>query len=167
MTNDNSGSEPTTNSEQNDSRSITVSRVIEASPKRVYEAFLDPDELAQWLPPTGFSAEVHHLEPEEGGTYRATFTGETEELAEYGSTFGGTYLELVSGERIVYTDEFETEDPEMASEMTVTVTFEEVPDGTEITVRQEGIPEAIPPSDASDGWNDSLGNLAKLVEEDE
>ncbi|WP_458208052.1 SRPBCC family protein [Haladaptatus sp. NG-SE-30] len=151
--------EPTTQE-----RSITVSRVIEAPPERVYQAFLDPDELAQWLPPTGFSAEVHHLEPEEGGTYRITFTGETEAFADYDHSFGGTYLELVPGERIVYTDEFETDDPEMAGEMTVTVTFEEVPEGTEVTAHQEGIPEAIPPSDANEGWNDSLSNLAKLVE---
>ncbi|SFR98233.1 Uncharacterized conserved protein YndB, AHSA1/START domain [Halomicrobium zhouii] len=164
MTDDNSGSEPTTNSEQNDTRSMTVSRVIEASPERVYNAFLDPDELAQWLPPTGFSGEVHHLEPEEGGTYRMTFTGETEEFAEYDSTFGGTYLELVPGERIVYTDEFETDEPSMAGEMTVTVTFEDVPDGTEITVHHEGFPEGASPSDANEGWTDSLGNLANVVE---
>ncbi|WP_226042772.1 SRPBCC family protein [Natrinema sp. DC36] len=150
--------------QQTDKQSMTVSRVIKASPERVYEAFVNPDELAQWLPPTGFSAEVHHLEPEVGGTYRMTFTGETEELAEYGSTFGGTYLELDPGERIVYTDEFETDDPEMAGEMTVTVTFEAVPEGTEVTARQEGIPEAIPPSDANEGWTDSLSNLAELVE---
>ncbi|UTF52106.1 SRPBCC family protein [Natronosalvus rutilus] len=154
-----------TDTETDEGRSMTVSRVIEASPERVYEAFLDPDELAQWLPPTGFFAEVHHLEPEVGGTYRMAFTGETEELAEYGSTFGGTYLELVPGERIVYTDEFETDDPEMAGETTVTVTFEAVPEGTEITVHHEGFPEAIPPSDANEGWTDSLSNLAELVEE--
>ncbi|WP_227357453.1 SRPBCC family protein [Haladaptatus salinisoli] len=151
--------EPTT-----ENRSITVNRVIEAPPERVYQAFVDPDELSQWLPPTGFSAKVHHLEPEEGGTYRMTFTGETDELAEYGSTFGGTYRELIPGERIVYTDQFETDDPEMAGVMTVTVTFKEVPVGTEITVCQEGIPKSIPPSDANEGWNDSLGNLAELVE---
>ncbi|SEP10243.1 Uncharacterized conserved protein YndB, AHSA1/START domain [Halogranum amylolyticum] len=145
-------------------RTMTVSRIIEAPPKRVYEAFLNPDELIQWLPPTGFSAEVHHLEPEEGGTFRMTFTGETEEFAEYGSTFGGTYLELVPSERIVHTDTFETDDPAMAGEMTVTVTFEEVPSGTEITVRQEGIPEAIPPEDSHAGWTDSLEQLAVLVE---
>lgn len=147
-----------------DDRSMTVSRVIDASPERVYEAFLDPDKLAQWLPPTGFSAEVHYLEPEEGGTFRATFTGETEEFADYGHSFGGTYLELSPGERIVYTDEFETNDPGMAGEMTNTITFEEVDEGTKLTVRSEGIPEAIPPSDANEGWNDSLENLAELVE---
>jgi uncharacterized protein YndB with AHSA1/START domain len=152
-----------TGSETHDERSITVSRVIEAPPERVYEAFLDPDQLAQWLPPTGFSAEVHHLEPEEGGTFRATFTGDTDELAEYGHSFGGEYLELVPGERIVHTDAFETDDPAMAGEMTVTVTFEAVDDGTEVTVHQAGIPEVIPPEDANAGWNDSLENLAELV----
>lgn len=146
-------------------RHITVSRVIEAAPDRVYEAFLDPDELAEWLPPTGFSAEVHHLEAEEGGTFRATFTGDTEEFAEYGHSFGGTYLELVPGERIVHTDVFETDDPAMAGEMRNTITFEAVPDGTEVTVRQEEIPVAIPPEDAQAGWTDSLGNLAELVED--
>lgn len=148
-----------------DERTMTVSRVIEAPPKRVYEAFLDPDELAQWLPPAGFSAEVHQLEPEEGGTFRMTFTGETEEFAEYGRSFGGTYRELVHGERIVHTDAFETDDPAMAGEMMVTITFEAVPEGTEVTVRQEGIPEAIPPEDSHAGWTDSLERLAGLVEE--
>jgi uncharacterized protein YndB with AHSA1/START domain len=149
---------------QAEERTMTTSRVIEASPERVYEAFLDPNELAQWLPPTGFSAEIHHLEPEEGGTFRASFTAETEEFADYGSTFGGTYQELVPGERIVYTESFETDEPSMADEMTVTATFEDVPDGTEIIVRQGGIPEAIPPSDANEGWNESLENLADVVE---
>lgn len=146
-------------------QSITVSRVIAAPPGRVYDAFLDPDQLAQWLPPTGFSAEVHHLEPETGGTFRITFTGETEELADYGHSFGGEYLELVPGERIVHTDAFETDDPAMAGEMTVTVTFEAVDGGTDVTVLQEGIPEAVPPEDANAGWNDSLSKLAALVEE--
>lgn len=162
MTDDDPGS-PTADA-SDDSRSMTASRVIEASPERVYEAFLDPAQLAEWLPPTGLSAEVHHLEPEVGGTYRITFTPETDELAGYGATFGGTYRELVPGERIVYTDRFETDDPEMAGEMTVTVTFEEAPEGTALTVRQEGIPDAIPPSDANEGWNDSLSNLARVVE---
>ncbi|MDJ1434696.1 SRPBCC family protein [Halostagnicola sp. A-GB9-2] len=146
-----------------ETRTMTVSRVIEASPERVYDAFLDPDELAAWLPPTGFTAEVHHLEPEEGGTYRMTFYGDAEEVADFEQSFGGTYVELSRGERIVHTDEFESDEPEMAGEMTVTVTFEAVADGTEVTVRQENIPEAIPPSDANEGWNDSLETLADLV----
>ncbi|WP_247003415.1 SRPBCC domain-containing protein [Halosolutus gelatinilyticus] len=148
----------------NSDRSVTVNRVIEAPPDRVYDAFLDPDDLAAWLPPTGFRAEVHELEPEEGGTFRMTFTGETEEFESYSQSFHGTYLELSPGERIVYTDEFETDDPEMAGEMTVTVTFEAVPGGTEVTVVQEDIPEAISGDDANEGWTDSLGNLARLVE---
>ena len=153
-----------TDQARDEGRSITVSRLIEAPPDRVYEAFLDPDELAAWLPPTGFSAEVHELEPEEGGRFRITFTGDTEELAEYDHTFGGTYLELVPGERIVHTDEFETDDPGMVGEMTVTITFEAVPDGTEVTVHQTGIPGAVSPEDARAGWTDSLENLARLVE---
>ena len=144
---------------------LTISRVIDAPPDRVYAAFLDPEELAEWLPPTGFSAEVHHLEPEVGWTFRITFTGESGEFADFEHSFGGEYLELVPGERVVHTDAFETDDPTMAGEMTVTVTFDEVPSGTEVTVRQEGIPEAIPPEDANAGWNDSLGNLAALVED--
>ena len=147
-----------------DERSITVSRVIAASPERVYDAFLNPDELAQWLPPTGFSAEVHHLEPEVGGTFRITFTGDTEEFADYEHSFGGTYQELVRGARIVHTDTFETDDPSMTGEMTVTVTFRDIPEGTEVTVHQENIPPAIPPSDANEGWADSLSNLASVVE---
>lgn len=146
-------------------RSITVSRVIKASPERVYNAFLDPEELAAWLPPTGFSAEVHELKPEVGGTFRITFNAETEELEAYSHSFHGTYLELVPGERIVYTDEFEGDDPDMAGEMTATVTLEAVDDGTKVTVVQSGIPVAIPPEDATAGWNDSLGNLAELVEQ--
>jgi uncharacterized protein YndB with AHSA1/START domain len=165
MNDETNDTEPVADTAASEERSMTASRVIEAPPKRVYDAFLDPDELAQWLPPTGFSAEVHELEPEVGGTFRMTFTGETEEFAEYGHSFGGTYRELVPGERIVHTDAFETDDPAMAGEMTVTVSFESVTDGTEVTVRQEGIPEAIPPSDANEGWTDSLESLAGLVGE--
>ena len=157
--------ESNTDTETHDGRSMTVSRVIHASPERVYEAFLNPDELAQWLPPTGFSAEVHELEPEVGGTFRMTFTGETDEYADYDHSFHGTYLELSPGERIVNTDEFETDEPSMAGEMTVTVTFEAIEGGTEVTVVQENIPEAIPPEDSHAGWTDSLGNLATLLED--
>lgn len=148
-----------------DAQSITVSRVIEAPPERVYDAFLDPDDLAAWLPPSGFGAEVHEFDPTVGGSFRITFTAETDELEPYSHTFGGEYLELVPGERIVNTDAFETDDPEMAGEMTVTVTLEAVRDGTEVTIEQTGIPEAIPTDDAMAGWTDSLGNLAELVEE--
>ncbi|WP_129113718.1 SRPBCC domain-containing protein [Halegenticoccus tardaugens] len=164
MTDDNSeGGKSTTDTQTNEGRNVTVSRVIEAPPDRVYNAFLDPDDLATWLPPTGFSAEVHKLEPEEGGSFRITFMAESDELEPYSHSFGGTYLELKPGEKIVHTDEFETDDPGMAGEMTVTITFEEVADGTELTVVQEGIPENIPVDDAEAGWTDSLENLTRLV----
>ncbi|WP_049970907.1 SRPBCC domain-containing protein [Haladaptatus cibarius] len=148
----------------NEGRSMTVNRTIEAPPERVYDAFLDPDELGEWLPPDGFRAEVHELEPEEGGQFRMTFIAETEELEPYSQSFHGTYVELVPGERIVHTDEFETDDPGMTGEMTVTVTFEAVSDGTAVTVHQEGIPEDVPVDDANAGWMNSLENLAQLVE---
>ena len=162
--NDTTDGEPMRDTTTTEERSMTVNRVIEASPERVYEAFVDPDELAAWLPPTGFSAEVHHLEPEEGGMFRITFTGNTEEFADYGHSFHGTYHELVPGERIMYTEEFESDDPGMAGEMTTTVTFEAVPDGTAVTVRQDGLPESIPVEGSNEGWNDSLDTLADIVE---
>ncbi|WP_227380101.1 SRPBCC family protein [Haladaptatus halobius] len=149
----------------NEDRSITVTRVIEAPPNRVYEAFVNPDELATWLPPEGFSAEIHEFDATEGGTFRMSFNADIEELESYAHTFHGTYEELSPGERIVYTEEFESDDPGMAGEMTTTVTFEDVPDGTEVTARQAGIPEAISPEDANEGWNDSLENLADIVQE--
>ena len=146
-------------------RSITINRVIEAPPERVYEAFVDPDELTAWLPPEGFSAEVHEFDATEGGTFRMSFTADIEELEPYAHTFHGTYEEVSPGERIVYTEEFESNDPGMAGEMTTTVTFGKVSGGTEVTAHQAGIPENIPPQDANEGWNDSLGNLADVVKE--
>lgn len=145
-------------------RTVTVSRTIDASPDDLYDAFLDPEDLAGWTPPTGFSAEVHALDPVEGGTFRMTFTGETEETAAMGSTFHGTYVELVPGEKIVNTDQFETDDPDLAGEIRTTVTFEAVDVGAEVTVVQEGLPAAIPVEDAEAGWADSLGKLVALVE---
>lgn len=154
----------TTDATTNEGQRVTVSRVIEAPPDRVYAAYLDPDELAEWLPPTGFSGEVHELDPVEGGGFRMSFIAETEELEPHAHSFHGTYLELTPGEKIVHTDEFESEDPSMAGEMTVTVTFEADPDGTRVTVHQEGIPVDIPAEDAKAGWTDSLGNLARVIE---
>ncbi len=156
MTADDGG---TTDSDTSETRELTVSRVVEAPPERVYEAFLDPDELAQWMHPTGFSAEVHHLEPEEGGSYRISMTGEAEAVAEHSHSYGGTFEELVPGERIVQTEVPEVDG--MDGEMTVTITFDDVPDGTEVTVLVE-IPAAWP-DDAISGWEDALGNLAELL----
>ena len=146
-------------------RSITVNRVTEASPDRVYDAFVDPDELAAWFPPEGFSAEIHEFDATEGGTFRISFNADTEELEPYAHTIHGAYDELTPGERIVYTTAFESDDPGMAGETTTTITFEEVPDGTEVTVHQVGLPEVMSPEDSREGWTDSLGNLADIVEE--
>lgn len=160
---DTTDGESTTETTTNEERSVTVDRVIEAPPERVYEAFVDPDDLAAWLPPEGFSGEVHEFDATEGGSFRMSFNAEVEELESYANTFHGTYEELTPGERIVYTESFESDDPGMTGEMTTTVTFEAVPDGTEVTVRQAGIPEAIPPENANEGWIDSLENLADVV----
>ncbi len=149
----------------NEDRSISVSRVIEASPERVYNAFVDPDELAAWLPPEGFSGEIHEFDASEGGTFRMSFNADIEELEPYSHSFHGAYKELSPGDRIVYTEEFESDDPGMAGETTTTVTFEKVSGGTEVTVRQTGIPDNIPPENANEGWIGSLENLADVVEE--
>ncbi|MFC7157705.1 SRPBCC domain-containing protein [Halomarina halobia] len=141
--------------------SIEVSRVIDAPAERIYNAFLDADALAKFSPPAGYTATYDHADGEVGGTYRGTFTS-IDKSDEH--SFGGEYVELVPHERIVQTDEFETDAPEMQSEMTVTITLEEVEGGTEVTVRQEGIPKPIPEEDAATGWGMSLENLARLVE---
>jgi uncharacterized protein YndB with AHSA1/START domain len=141
--------------------SIEVSRVIDAPAERIYNAFLDADALSKFSPPAGYTATYDHVEPEVGGTYRGTFTAlETKES----HSFGGEYVELVPYERIVQSDQFETDAPEVQSEMTVTITLEEVEDGTNVAVRQEGIPKPIPEEDAATGWGMSLENLARLVE---
>ena len=141
--------------------SIEVRRRIAAPRERVYGAFLDADALGKWTPPGGYTGRYDHLEPRVGGTFRGSFTALGSKESH---SFGGEYLELVPNERIVHTDRFESDAPEMQSEMTVTVTFEEADGGTELTVRQEGIPAVIPPEDAEIGWGMSLENLARLVE---
>ncbi|MFC6734417.1 SRPBCC domain-containing protein [Haladaptatus sp. DYSN1] len=141
--------------------SIEVSRVIKAPAERIYKAFLDADALAKFSPPAGYTARYDHADGEVGGTYRGTFTS-LDKSDEH--SFSGEYVELVPNERIVQTDQFETDTPEMQSEMTVTITLEEVEDGTKVTVRQEGIPKPIPAEDAATGWGMSLENLARLVE---
>jgi uncharacterized protein YndB with AHSA1/START domain len=141
--------------------SIEVTRVINAPAERIYNAFLDADALAKFSPPAGYTATYDHVEPEVGGMYHGTFTAlETKES----HSFGGEYVELVPYERIVHLDQFETDAPEMQSEMTVTITLEEVESGTKVTVHQEGIPKPIPEEDAATGWGMSLENLARLVE---
>ena len=138
---------------------VRLHRVLRAPPERVYRAFLEPAALARWLPPYGFTATVHHLEPTVGGTHRLSFTNFA---TGHTHAFGGTYLELVPGERLRYTDRFD--DPNLPGEMTVTVTFAKVLCGTEMSVVQEGIPAVIPPEMCYLGWQESLLQLARLVE---
>lgn len=138
---------------------IRLHRVLRAAPERVYRAFLDPDAMAKWLPPYGFTAKVHHLEARVGGSHRMSFTNFTTGTSH---SFGGRYLELVPNERIRYTDTFD--DPNLPGEMQVTVTLRKVSVGTELNVVQEGVPEAIPAEACYLGWQESLTQLAKLVE---
>jgi uncharacterized protein YndB with AHSA1/START domain len=138
---------------------VTLHRVLAASPQKLYRAFSEADALAKWLPPNGFTCTVHHLEAKVGGTHRMSFrnftTGDSH-------SFGGEYLELVPGERLVYTDRFDA--PGLPGEMRVTVTLKAVSVGTDLAIVQAGIPDAIPPEACYLGWQESLRNLAKLVE---
>jgi len=138
---------------------IRLHRVFRATPERVYRAFLDPDALAKWLPPNGFTGTVHHLEATVGGTHQMSFTNFSTGQSH---SFGGKYLELVPQERIRYTDQFD--DPNLPGDMQVTVTLTKVSVGTEVTIVQDGVPEVIPPEACYLGWQDSLALLAKLVE---
>ena len=138
---------------------IRLHRVLRAKPERVYRAFLDPDAMAKWLPPNGFTGKVHSMEARVGGGHKMSFTNFTSGKSH---SFGGTYLELIPNERIRYTDKFD--DPNLPGEMQVTVTLKAVSCGTEINVLQEGIPEVIPPDACYVGWQESLVLLASLVE---
>jgi uncharacterized protein YndB with AHSA1/START domain len=138
---------------------IRLHRVLRATPERIYRAFLDADAMVKWLPPNGFTGKVHHVDARVGGTYRMSFTNFA---AGASHAFGGTYLELVPNERIRHTDKFD--DPAMPGDMQTTITLTAVSCGTELTIVQEGIPEAIPPEACYLGWQESLGLLAKLVE---
>ena len=138
---------------------IKLHRVLRATPDRVYRAFLDPEAKVKWLPPNGFTAKVHHIEPKVGGTYKMSFTNFTTGKSH---SFGGTYLELVPNERLRYTDKFDN--PALPGEIQVTVTLKKVFCGTELNVVQEGIPDAIPAEACYLGWQESLILLGKLVE---
>ena len=138
---------------------IRLHRVLRGKPERVYRAFLDPAGMAKWLPPYGFTCTVHEMNPEVGGKYRMSFTNFS---TGNGHSFGGEYRELVSGEKIVYTDRFD--DPNLPGEMRTTVTLKAVSVGTEINIVQEGVPEVIPAEMCYLGWQDSLEQLAKLVD---
>ena len=138
---------------------IRLHRVLRATPERVYRAFLDADAMAKWLPPNGFTCKVHQLDAKVGGTYRMSFTNFATGKAH---SFGGTYLELVPHERLRYTDKFE--DPGLPGEIRTTITLKKVSCGTDLSVVQEGVPEAIPPEACYLGWQESLMLLGKLVE---
>lgn len=139
--------------------SVRLHRVLRATPERVYRAFLDADAMAKWLPPNGFTAKVHHMDAQVGGSYKMSFTNFT---TGHGHTFGGKYLELVAHQRIRYTNVFD--DPNLPGEIQTTVSLTPVSCGTELNVIQEGIPEMIPVESCYLGWQESLVLLAKLVE---
>lgn len=138
---------------------VKFHRVLRAKPERIYRAFLDPEAMAKWLPPYGFTCKVHHMEARVGGTYRMSFSNFSTGLAH---SFGGEYRELVPFERIRYTDQFD--DPGLPGEMITTIGLRPVSCGTEIDIVQEGLPEIIPLEMCYLGWQESLEQLAKLVE---
>lgn len=138
---------------------IRLYRVLRATPERVYRAFLDADAMSKWLPPNGFTGRVHHLDAKVGGTYGMSFTNFT---TGHTHSFGGQYLELVPNERIRHTDKFD--DPNLPGEMQTTISLKPVFCGTELSITQEGVPEAIPKEACHLGWQESLTLLAQLVE---
>lgn len=138
---------------------IRLHRVIATRPEKLYRAFVEPDALASWLPPYGFLCTVHELEAKVGGHHRMSFRNFTTGQSH---SFGGTYLELVPGRRLVYTDSFEM--PGLPGQMTVTVELNPVSVGTDLTIEQQGVPDVIPAEACYLGWQDSLRKLAKLVE---
>jgi uncharacterized protein YndB with AHSA1/START domain len=138
---------------------IRLHRVLKAPPERVYRAFLDPDAMAKWLPPNGFTCKVHRMDAQVGGTHEMSFTNFTTGKSH---SFGGRYLELVPGERIRYTDAFD--DPHLPGKMECTISLRKVACGTELNIVQEGVPEVIPPEMCYLGWQESLVLLSKLVE---
>jgi len=138
---------------------IQLHRVLRAKPERIYRAFLDPDAMAKWLPPNGFTGKVHHLDARVGGTYKMSFTTFTSGKSH---SFGGEYLELVPNQRIRHTDRFD--DPNLPGEMQVTVTLKQVSVGTDVTIVQAGVPDVIPAEACYLGWQESLTLLAQLVE---
>jgi uncharacterized protein YndB with AHSA1/START domain len=140
---------------------IRLHRVVRSTPEKLYRAFTEAEAMCRWLPPFGFTGKMHHLDAKVGGTFRMSFTN-------FGTggthSFGGTYLEMIPGERLRYTDKFD--DPNLPGEMTCTVTFKKVLVGTEVQIEQAGIPAVIPPEMCYLGWQESLVQLAQLAEPD-
>ena len=142
-------------------RTIHLHRVLRAKPEKVYRAFIEAGAMAKWIPPYGFTCTVHHMDARVGGRFRMSFHNFT---SGNGHSFGGEYLELVPGERLRYTDEFE--DPNLPGVLEVTVFLKPILCGTELSIAQSGIPDAIPLEMCYLGWQESLAQLATLVEPD-
>lgn len=140
---------------------VRFHRVLRCPPEKIYRAFIDPEAMAKWLPPFGFTGKVHSMDARVGGGFKMSFTNFTTEQSH---SFGGTYVEMVPGERLRYTDKFD--DPNMPGEMAVTVLLRSVMCGTEITIEQSGIPAMIPVEMCYLGWQESLVQLAQVVEPD-
>ncbi|HPG62532.1 MAG TPA: SRPBCC family protein [Casimicrobium sp.] len=140
---------------------VHIHRVLRTTPERVYKAFLDADALQKWLPPYGFTCKVAHLNATVGGTFKMSFTNFS---TGNGHSFGGEYLELVPSEKLRYTDKFD--DPNLPGEMEVTIELKKVLCGTEVNITQTGIPSVIPLEMCYLGWQESMAQLAHLVEPD-
>ena len=138
---------------------VRLHRVLRSKPEKVYRAFLDAAAMAKWIPPYGFTCTVHHMDAKVGGSFKMSFTNFS---TGQGHSFGGEYLELVPGELLRYTDKFD--DPNLPGVMQVTVNLKPVLCGTEVNITQEGIPEVIPVEMCYLGWQESLAQLAHLVE---
>ena len=138
---------------------IRLHRVMQAPPDRIYKAFTDPDAMAKWLPPNGFFGKVHEMDARVGGGYKMSFTNLTTGHVE---SFGGKYLELIPGEKIVHTDKFDN--PALVGEMVVTINLKKVSVGTDIDITQENIPSMIPVEGCYLGWQEALALLEMLVE---
>ncbi len=138
---------------------IRLHRVLKSTPEKLYRAFLDADAMSKWLPPHGYTCKVHHLDAKVGGTFKMSFTNFS---TGHGHSFGGEYLELVPHERLRYTDKFD--DLNLPGVMTVTVTLKKVSCGTEVNIEQAGVPAVIPAEACYLGWQESLAQLATLVE---
>ena len=142
-------------------RTVHLHRVLRTKPEKVYRAFLEADAMSKWIPPYGFTCKVHHMDAKVGGTFRMSFHNFS---SGNGHSFGGEYLELVPNTLIRYTDKFD--DPNLPGELRVTVNLKPVLCGTEIDIAQENIPEVIPLEMCYLGWQESLAQLATLVEPD-
>jgi uncharacterized protein YndB with AHSA1/START domain len=138
---------------------VRLHRVLKAPPERVYRAFTTPEAMAKWIPPFGFTCTVHHMDPKVGGTFKMSFTNFT---TQHSHSFGGEYLELIPNEFLRYTDKFD--DPNLPGVLQVAVALKPVSCGTDLSVVQEGIPDAIPVEMCYLGWQESLVQLAMLVE---